>query len=228
VKTSAIIPAYQAAKYLAEAIESALAQTRPPDEIIVVDDGSTDGTADIAAGFGARVRCERQAHAGIGAARNRGLALARGERIAFLDADDLWTPAKLEVSQQALDADPGVAMVFGHVRQFRSPEVEDRDGRRPALPGEPVPGYVPGGGLFRREAFERVGPFETCWRVGEFVGWYERAMAAGLRPVLIPEVVLLRRIHATNVGLLQRDARTDYVRILKAALDRRRAREKAP
>jgi hypothetical protein len=80
--------------------------------------------------------------------------------------------------------------------------------------------------LVRRPAFERVGLFETGWRVGEFISWYLRATEAGLRTLMLPEVVLRRRLHETNQGIRERGAATDYVRILKASLDRRRAAEK--
>ncbi len=220
---SAIVPVYEGERYLADAIRSILDQARPPDEVIVIDDGSTDGSAAIAEGFGPPVRCERRPHGGIGAARTAGLALARGERIAFLDADDLWLPEKLDRQGAALDAEPAIDMVFGHVRQFLSPDLDDGARRRFRCPPDPAPGYVAGAGLFRRSAFERVGPFETCWRVGEFVSWYRRAVDAGLRSALLPDLVLLRRIHATNTGIRERTAAaTAYVRILTAALDERR------
>lgn len=92
---SCIVPVYNGELYLREAIDSILAQTYRPLEIIVVDDGSTDATPDVVAGYGDRLRYIRQPNAGPGAARNHGLNLAQGEFIAFLDADDLWHPDKL-------------------------------------------------------------------------------------------------------------------------------------
>src|ERR1700758_706720 len=91
---SVIIPVYNAEKYLAEAIESVLAQTYRPIEVIVVDDGSTDSSADIAKRF-ASVRYCFQSHSGLGATRNRGIDLSQGKFLAFLDADDLWVEDKL-------------------------------------------------------------------------------------------------------------------------------------
>jgi glycosyltransferase involved in cell wall biosynthesis len=92
---SVIIPTHNRAWVLAEAVDSVLAQTFPDYELIVVDDGSTDATADLLAGYGARLRVEVQAHQGVSAARNRGIARANGELLAFLDSDDLWLPHKL-------------------------------------------------------------------------------------------------------------------------------------
>jgi glycosyltransferase involved in cell wall biosynthesis len=95
-RVSVIIPAYNASGTLARAVESALSQTRPPDEIIVVDDGSADRTPEVARGFGDRLRYLRQENAGAAAARNRGVAEAAGDWVAFLDADDWWLPHRLQ------------------------------------------------------------------------------------------------------------------------------------
>jgi glycosyltransferase involved in cell wall biosynthesis len=106
---SVIIPAFNAASYLADAITSCLQQTAMPQEIIVVDDGSRDDTASIAAQFGAPVRVVRQRNAGEGAARNRGIAEANGKWLAFLDADDLWLPEKLEKQLQTVNSSDLIA-----------------------------------------------------------------------------------------------------------------------
>jgi len=119
VKTiSVIIPAYNHARYLAEAIDSVLAQTYAPLEIIVVDDGSTDGTPAVAASYGDRIRYIRQENAGVGAARNNGIAAARGEYLAFLDSDDIWLPEKLEREIALFDADPQLGFVHCGVEKF--------------------------------------------------------------------------------------------------------------
>jgi glycosyltransferase involved in cell wall biosynthesis len=99
---SVIIPTYNRGALLVEAVESALAQRRPPDEILVVDDGSRDDTAARMAAYGERVRYVRQANAGPSAARNHGFRLARGEYLALLDSDDLWTPDRLERQLEVL------------------------------------------------------------------------------------------------------------------------------
>jgi glycosyltransferase involved in cell wall biosynthesis len=219
---SVIIPVYNCERYLAEAINSVLAQTHPAHEIIVVDDGSTDSSAQVARRFGSAVRYAFQPNAGIGAARNRGVRLALGNFFAFLDADDLWTDDKLRQQLAAVAEDPRLDAVFGLAKQFHSPELDAVARSRIQCPARPAPGYVAGSMLIRRSAFEGVGPFETGWRVGEFVDWYLRATEAGLRERMLPEVVLHRRLHATNQGVRERAAATDYARILKASLDRRR------
>src|SRR2546423_7727277 len=92
VTVSVVVPAYNYARYLPQAIDSALGQTHPPLEVIVVDDGSTDDTPRVLDAYGDRIRAVRQANQGAGAARNAGIAVARGEYVAFLDSDDLWRP----------------------------------------------------------------------------------------------------------------------------------------
>jgi glycosyltransferase involved in cell wall biosynthesis len=220
---SAVIPVHNGERYLAEAIESALGQTVAPLEVIVVDDGSTDDCAGVAARYGFRVRYVRQPRAGAGAARNRGADLALGEYIAFLDADDLWVPDKLERQLAAFEAVPPPDAVFGHVEQFHSPDLDEETRSRVQCPEGAMAGYHPGAMLITREAFLRVGHFETSWGVGEFVDWYARAVEKGLRCAMLPGVVLRRRLHATNQGMTKRAEQADYARILKAALDRRRA-----
>jgi len=114
VLVSAVIPAYNTERYLRRAIESVLAQRYRPIECIVVDDGSTDGTGDIARSFGDRVRVIRQPNAGASAARNAGIEAARGAYIAFLDSDDYWLDTKLESQMRVLTAHPGLRLVSTH------------------------------------------------------------------------------------------------------------------
>ena len=220
---SVMIGAYNAAPYLGEAIESVLAQDYEPIELIVVDDGSTDGTADVARNF-AEVKVIEQANGGNGAARNRAVENAAGELFAFLDADDRFTPGKLTLQKAALDVDPGLDMVFGHVREFLSPELDEetRASLRPPAP-EPMPWTAPNLMLIRRESFERVGPFTTAVRVGVTVDWFARAAEAGLRHTILPEVVLERRLHTQNNGLRERASRSQYVEVIRQAMERRRA-----
>jgi glycosyltransferase involved in cell wall biosynthesis len=180
--------------------------------VLVVDDGSTDGTADVARAFGAPVRCVEQQALGVAAALNRGIELAHGELLAFLDADDLWVDDKLRLQTEVLRSRRELDAVFGHLANF--------DGS--GTPGAPVPGYSKGTMLIRRAAFDRVGGFAD-WRLGEFVDWYARAVDAGLATLMLPDVLLLRRVHDSNTGVRLRDERSEYARMLKGVLDRRRA-----
>src|SRR5689334_17614281 len=109
---SVVIPTYNYGRFLAEAIESALSQTRPPGEIIVVDDGSTDDTASIVKGFDAHVKYIKQENAGVCAARNRGVNESTGELIAFLDADDRFEPTAIEKQAAIFESEPEVGLVY--------------------------------------------------------------------------------------------------------------------
>lgn len=209
---SVVIPAYNAAAFLAEAVSSVLGQSEPVDQVIVVDDGSTDTTADIARSFGQPVEVIGRANGGIGAARNSALALVSGELLAFLDADDVWPDGRIAALRRVLGSDPSTDAVFGKVVEFGEGMDETA----------PVAAPLASSMLIRRESFERVGPFREDIRVGEFIDWYARAQELGLKFAQIDDVVLRRRLHETNTGRLQRDARPDYVRVLRAALQRRR------
>jgi glycosyltransferase involved in cell wall biosynthesis len=134
MRVSAIIPCYNYGKYLAQAIASVLAQTYPVAEILVVDDGSTDNTREVAASFGDRVRYIYQENQGPSAARNNGIREVTGDWIAFLDADDRWLPEKIELQVKAAEQDAKVALVYTAVSAIlpdgRRVEVAAHDPRR--------------------------------------------------------------------------------------------------
>jgi glycosyltransferase involved in cell wall biosynthesis len=219
---STIIPAYNAEKYLAEAIESVLAQTYQPIELIVVDNGSTDGTHEIVQGFGVGIRYIYLVKAGLSAALNRGIIMAQGDYVAFLDADDLWSEEKTEWQMAVLQDDPGLGMVFGYIQQFISPELPEEVKKCIHCPPEPMPGYCRSTMLARKKAIDVVGPF-LHFRAGEFLDWYARAKDKGVRRTLIPQVVARRRLHTANTEARDPGSRGDFARVLKAVLDRRRS-----
>jgi glycosyltransferase involved in cell wall biosynthesis len=220
-----IINVYNGEAYLAEAIDSVQAQTYAHRELIVVDDGSTDGTAGVAARYGDALRCLRQENAGIGAARNLGIEHARGEYLAFLDADDRFVADKLERQLAAFAEDPSLDMVFGHVREFLSPDLAPEIAARIRPPVEDAPWRMTNLMLVERDAFHRAGPFSTNLKVGVGVDWYARATEVGLKELVPAVVVLERRLHAANNGILQQAARPQYLRVLKEHMDRRRRLE---
>jgi glycosyltransferase involved in cell wall biosynthesis len=221
---SVLIPAYNAGLYLREAIGSVFAQTHRPLEVIVVDDGSDDDTVKVAASYGDRIRLVRQGRAGAGAARNAAVESADGQYLAFLDADDRFMPEKLERQLAVLESDPELDMVFGHVREFFSPRLPADARALHRRPGAPSPWLSPNLMLIRRASFDRVGGFVTHLRVGETVDWYARALEAGLRSHVLPEVVLERRLHAANTTLRAGRAQAaDYLSVVRASMDRRRA-----
>jgi glycosyltransferase involved in cell wall biosynthesis len=219
---TAVIPVYNGERHLREAVASALAQDYPALDVLVIDDGSTDGSAEIARSFGSQVRYHYQPNAGLSAARNAGVALARGKFIAFLDCDDLWIPEKTALQIEVFRTRPATDMVFGLIEQFYSPELGER-GVFAGPDGTAVmPGYSACTLLARAGVFARAGHFDIEFRVGEFLDWYARASDAGLHSLMLDRVVLKRRIHENNMGVRDRDKRSDYLRVFKASLDRRR------
>jgi glycosyltransferase involved in cell wall biosynthesis len=219
---SVVLPVRDGERHVGEAIESVLAQGRDDLELVVVDDGSTDGTAGIVRGFGPPVRVVTLAGTGAGNARNVGVDEARGELLAFLDHDDVWEPDKL-ARQLPVLAEGAADLVFGHLVWFVSPEVDPETAARIACPPGPQAALLPGTLLTRRETFVRVGRFGEWSQASEFLEWLLRADELGLRRVTVSDVVLRRRVHGSNFHVLNPRARRDYAVALKTALDRRRA-----
>jgi len=176
-KTSVIIPTYNCGRFIAEAIESALGQTVRPKEIVVVDDGSTDDTAETAARFGDRIRYIRQENQGVSTARNRGVAETTGDLIAFLDADDTWEPTKLEKQIAKFAEDPEIGLVHCGMREFDGETGETLSLHLEGGEGDVAeslllwdgPGIVGPGCtiLTSRLAFEEAGGFDTRIKCGE-------------------------------------------------------------
>lgn len=219
---TAAIPVRNGEAYLAEAIESVLCQSRPCDQVIVVDNGSTDRSAAIAAGFGPAVELVSEPRPGIGAARNAARRAARGDYLAFLDADDLWEREKTALQIAAFEAEPGLQLVFGHVRQFVSPNLAAEEGEGLRVPVDPQPGQHIGAMLARRAAIEAIGPWPEDVRVSDGLTFFLRAGELGLEQTMLAETVTRRRVHGANHSIHNRDERGEFARHLKRSLDRRR------
>lgn len=221
-RVTVMIGVYNGAPYLAEAIDSVLAQTWPPFELIVVDDGSTDESGAIAAAYGEPVRCIRQERGGMAASRNRAIREAAGDFFAFLDADDRFPPDKLQRQLAVFEDDPELDVVYGNVTEFLSPDLDDEARALLREPSHDVPWPTPNLMLVKRDAFFRVGLFSTDLKVGIGVDWHARANELGLKSAVPPIVVLERRLHAENNGIRERQFKPQYLHVLKASLDRRR------
>ncbi len=216
---SVIVPCYNAARFVGEAIETLLGQSLAPAQIVVVDDGSTDGSGAIVAAFGERVQCIAQANGGIAAARNAGLAAATQPLIAFLDADDLWPPTSLATRLARLEADATSDVVYGEVETF----VDGDPALLASVRIEPArEARLAGSLLVRRALFERIGVFDTRYRVGETMDWIARAQGAGARFAGVAEIVLRRRIHGANTTARQALVQSEYLRVLRARIGRQR------
>jgi glycosyltransferase involved in cell wall biosynthesis len=222
-KVTVIIPVYNGERYIREALRSILEQNYSPLEIIVVDDGSTDDVAAVLAEEFPGVRYLFQEHAGLSATRNAGLAEVSAGWIGFLDCDDLWAPDKLRMQLKALESRPELEAVFGHIRQFFSPEDADLLSRTYRIAQEIQPGIHPDTMLISAAAVRRIGLFNPAVAMGEFLDWFARAQEAGLAYAVLPEVLAFRRIHASNMSTTNKpNAAPEYAKLLKAALDRRR------
>lgn len=223
MRIAVVIAAFNCERYVAEAIESVLAQTRPADEVIVVDDGSTDATPAVLREFGSQIAVLRQAQSGPATALNAGIARSSGDLLAFQDADDIWMPDKLKLQCNLLSSEPEIEAVFGAARQFVSPDL-NQGGVSIVAPDSEQAGIHKGVMLIRRSAFDRIGPFDATLQVVEFGEWYGRAVALGLRTCVLPELLVRRRLHASNLGRLRREEqRAEQLLALKRLLDLRRA-----
>lgn len=187
---SVLIPAWDAEPWLAEAIESALAQTHPRLEVVVVDDGSSDGTNQVLREFGERIRWERAPHRGAGAARARLLELAAGEWLQYLDADDLLLPGKIE--RQLAAAGAADLVVSGYLdangMAQRSPHGDDPwvcffEGRMGTTTSH----------LFRREALVRCGGWDVTRLAAQEQELVQRLLASGARVAFVPEPLCVKR-----------------------------------
>ncbi len=218
---SVVIPSYNCANYVGEAVESVLAQSRPPHEVIVVDDGSTDDTATALRPYLGRIRVLSQANRGLPAARNAGAALATAPWIAFLDADDTWLPEKLS-RQMTLADDPAVALIYSD--RFNT----GARGTLPAVQGHRlelyegdifVPLLVQGNHLtassavVRADVFRALGGFAEHLRAAEDWDLWVR-VAENHRVAVCREPLVCYRYHATQMSgdpRRMRDARREVV-----------------
>lgn len=218
---SVVIPVRNGARYLSEAIESVLRQEGHSGlEVIVVDNGSTDRSREIAESFETPVRLIVEAEPGAARARNSGVAAAQGEFLAFLDADDLWQPGKIERQLAALRAREDLDMVFTHGENFLSPELTEAQGRSVKFLEGIQPLITSSAMLARRESFLKAGPMPLL-REGEFIAWYGIALCKGLRSDVIPESLVCRRVHLTNSTRVASNPH-DLLRAAKMVLDQRR------
>jgi len=216
---SVIIPVYNGARFLAEAVESIQAQHYDPLEIVVVDDGSTDDSAAVAADL--RVCVLRQPNGGPASARNLGIARSSGELIGFLDADDLWTRRKLELAVPLFRADPDLEVVQGLTQETRI--VRNANGI--ALFEnflEPFLSVSLGSALFRRTVFDRIGTLDSDLRFAEDLDWFIRARALGVPMLFVNSVMQIARRHGDNITWGKNMQEKNFLKILKRSLDRRR------
>ena len=223
-RVSCIVPVHNGARFLREALESILAQSHPPFEVIVIDDGSTDATPEIAQAYKPPVTYLRQARSGPARARNAGLGTATGDFVAFLDADDTWRPEKLARQLERFEARPDLGVCVTLAQNFWEAEMAEEAARLVDHPrARAVPGYSTVTMLARREVFEAVGPFDAELAHADAAEWLLRCEEAGMVTELVPEVLVDRRLHRANRSRERAAASRDQFLILaKRRLDGRR------
>jgi len=220
---SIIIPVFNYGRFLAEALDSVMAQSYRPVEVIVVDDGSTDNTREIALSF-PEIQYFYQKNQGEAVARNTGIAKARGKYIAFLDADDTWLPDKLKIQIQYLEEHTGLGCTFCKIQNFIEPGVNlDPKAVSSLLESDQI-------GLAtivtKKDIFAQVGGFDSRYKVGTDFDWFVRARDAGITMVILPDILLNRRIHNENIST--QNLRVHHalrLQILKESIERQRKKK---
>lgn len=217
-----VLPVFNGAAFLLEALDSIAAQTLRPCDIVAVDDGSIDRSVEILQRYGVRVLTTERA--GQASARDRGISAVGGDVIACLDQDDRWLPDKLDRQMAALAEDPAIDFIGCLTRVFLHPGAD-----RPAWwkaawdGGAPEPSLAPSATLYRRDAFERAGDFASAGtRLSEDFAWTARAQDLGLRSALVDEILVEKRVHAHNTSSDQDLRIREHLDIVRQSIARKR------
>lgn len=215
---SVIIPVFNGERFLRAALSSVASQTYTPLEVFVIDDGSTDASKAIAGTF-QEFRVLAGPHRGVSAARNRGVDASSGRYIAFLDADDAWYPEKIRQQVAVAEAEPR----FGLVTALQNYCFE---GPVPAwfrgpTDGSTEPGFMPSSWLVSRDCWESVGPFDESMTHAEDVDWLARARDSGVEFGTVEQLLLMRRIHDSNVSGAANESVGGLLTALRGSLHRK-------
>lgn len=212
MSTTVVMPVRNGEFFIAAALESVFAQTARPSEVLVIDGASTDASVRIASSFPG-VRVIAQPGTGLYDALNLGVRAARGDCIAFLESDDRWLPNKLERQLACLSTHPEYAGVVGAVQFHVEPGATLPPGFRHELLDSQRVARIPGTLLARRAMFDAAGPFDDTLDIAADVDWFARCKDRGLMIGSEPDLVLLKRMHGTNLSL---DARRNTAELLQA------------
>jgi glycosyltransferase involved in cell wall biosynthesis len=214
---SLVIAVRDGARYLAEALASVAAQSVPPAEVIVVDDGSVDDSGAVAAAAYRDARILRQAPSGYAAAVNRGVRNAGGDVLAFLDADDVWTLDAMACRLTRLEEADAPDAVVGTTRNFASPDLTEAEAARIRIHERAFRAELLAAMVVRADVFGKVGLLDESFRTGAAIDWVSRARREGVRFAYLDDVVLQRRLHRSNLGRSAQDERNaELLRIVAA------------
>lgn len=218
-KVSVVIVVKNGEKYVEKAIQSVLNQTYTPSEILLVNGKSTDQTAEIASSY-SEIKIFTQKTSGLAHARNLGIEQAEGELIAFLDHDDYWVPHKLEWQVDMFLRDPELEYCYGQVQLFLEEGSQLRAGFNENYFTEGHTGRTPGTLMARKSLFEEIGGFDPKYSIACDVDWFCRAADLRAKSSFIPEILLYKRIHLTNLSSDVKTNKRELFRVIKESLDR--------
>lgn len=228
---SVIVPVYNGEQYLSEALQSIVAQSYTKIEIIIVDDGSTDNSAKIAQSF-SDARYYYQENQGPGKARNFGIVQSRGELIAFLDQDDLWTPNKLAVQVAFMLENPQIDYVFALQKIFfdnhnKLPPAVLKLWEKEKIYQHAHAAYLPSSLMTRAAVFKKAGLFDELLINTSDFDWFFRAKDLGIKSCVIPEVLLHKRFHGHNSCYQVQLSRSELLKVIRRSVHRRKGLVKA-
>jgi glycosyltransferase involved in cell wall biosynthesis len=209
------------ARFIADALSSVGLSQIQPIEILVVDGGSTDGTLEIVRRV-PKVRVIHQASRGIANAYNEAIKEARGEILAFISADDVWLPGKLDRHMEAFSRDPELLASVSLVEHFLEEGCAIPNGFRTTLLERPRPGLLMEALVVKRQLFDSVGGFDPSFSTGEDTDWFARARDEGIKFAVIPEVLVRKRVHDANASLNDPENKTNILRAVRASIARKR------
>jgi len=222
---SIVMPVFNGESFLAEAIESVLAQSYQNFELIVVDDGSTDLSAHIVQSFRAqstKIQLLKQVNQGVTAARNRGILAGTGSYVAFLDQDDVWMPTALHYHLEANDEDPNLGYTLSHLECFLAENCQLPAWFGIQSVGVPQVGYMPGTLMAKRVVFDELGLFEQQYTVSSDADWFARAHDSKVKIGIVSQVTLRRRIHHQNQSANSALIQGELFRLLCESIKRKR------
>lgn len=222
---SVIIPVYNSELYLEESIRSVLAQTYRPLEIIIINDGSTDSSEKIAKKFAEHTIYLYQSNQGVSAARNQGINKSSGDFLTFLDADDHWESEKISKQVEYMIEHPEVQYTITRVKFFLEPGHNIPSGFRSELLTGDYVGTLLGTLMAKKNLFEKTGYFDSKLKISEDVDWFARVNDMNIPSAVIPEVLLLKRVHDSNISTGANEDNTYLFRALKRSIQRKKITE---
>lgn len=221
---SVIIPVYNGAKFLEEALQSVFAQDYSNLEIIVVDDGSTDNSAEIVQRF-PWVKYIYQKNQGVSVARNTAITKASGEYIAFIDSDDIWMPEKLSVQIEVMLKHTEFRITTTDKTNFLEPGTQLPRHLEQLDDWETMEEIIPSTMLIHKSVFSEIGKFSPDYKSSEDIEWIRRAIDANISIKKIEKNLVRRRLHGENLSwVMVSDHKTNLMRILRESVARKKKR----